>query len=198
MSQKPRLPEELSELDAALSRIRFRPRASLGPEVIGRLRRVERSKGAASSRLRRPSLWAIAAGLLIATTGAGWLADRARGTTVDHCCYDFDGGGPADDGVLVVSTRGEAVRRITIYEDRDGSRSLTPSDVVRFDRGSRLAVAAGPSEGAITARHCCSDLDGGGSADDGLLVVTIPPDRVRLVGLYERRPGSPSAQLLLR
>jgi len=198
MSETPRIPKELSELDAALARIRFRPRASLGPEVIGRLRRGERSKGAAPSRGHRPSLWAIAAGLLIAVTGGGWLAERARGTTVDHCCYDFDGGGPADDGVLVVSTRGEAVRRIAIYEDRDGSRSLTPGDVVRFDRGSRLAVAAGTSDGAITARHCCSDLDGGGPADDGLLVVTIPPDQVRLVGLYESRPGSASTQLPLR
>jgi hypothetical protein len=196
MSEKPR--PDLSELDAALSRIRFRPRASLGPEVIGRVRRGEGWTAVAPSRLRRPSLWAIAAGLLLTATVGGWLADRARYTTIDHCCFDLDGGGPADDGVLVVSTRGEAIRRIAIYEDRDGSRSLTPADVVRFDRGARLAVAAGPSDGAITARHCCSDLDGGGPADDGLLVVTIPPDRVRLVGLYERRPGSPSAQLLLR
>jgi hypothetical protein len=198
MSKTPRIPPELSDLDAALGRIRFRPRASLGPEVIGRLRRGERSKGAAPLRGRRPSLWAIAAGLLIAVTSAGWLAERARGITVDHCCYDFDGGGPADDGVLVVSTGGDAVRRITVYEDRDGSRSLTPADVVRFDRGSRLALAAATAEGAITARHCCSDLDGGGPPDDGLLVVTIPPDQVRLVGLYERKPDSSSTQLLLR
>ncbi len=38
MSETPRIPKELSELDAALARIRFRPRASLGPEVIGRLK----------------------------------------------------------------------------------------------------------------------------------------------------------------
>jgi hypothetical protein len=198
MSEEPRRSDDLGELDAALAKIRFRPRASLGPEVIGRLRHGERWKGAAPSRFSRPSLWAIAAGLLVAATGGAWLSSRMGETTVDHCCYDFDGGGPADDGVLVVSAHGEDVRRIAVYEDRDGSRSFTRQDVVRFERGPRLAVAAGLAEGTITTRHCCSDLDGGGPADDGLLLVAIPPDRVSLVALYERRPGILPGQFPLR
>jgi hypothetical protein len=198
MTEDPRLPDDLSELDAALGKIRFRPRASLGPEVIGRVRHGEQWKGAAPSRFSRLSLGAIAAGLLVVTIGGAWLSYRMSETTVDHCCYDFDGGGPADDGVLVVSAHGEDVRRIAVYEDRDGSRSFTSEDVVRFERGPRLAVAAGPEEGTITTRHCCSDLDGGGPADDGLLLVATPPDRVSLVALYERRPGILPGQFPLR
>jgi len=198
MSDKPRPPEDLQELDGALSRIRFVPRASLGPEVFGRLRHGERLKGVAPSRLSRPSLWAIAAGILVAAAGGLWLAGRARDVTVDRCCFDFDGGGPRDDGVLVVARRGEEVRRIAVYEDRDGSRNFTPEDVVRFERGPRLAVAAGIPDGAVTSRHCCSDLDGAGPADDGLLLVAVPPDRVTLAALYERRPGVLPTQFPLR
>lgn len=198
MSQESRLPDDLGELDAALARIRFRPRASLGPEVIGRLRHGERSKEASPLRFRPPPLWAVAAGLLIAATGGTWLSYRMSETNVDHCCYDFDGGGPADDGVLVVSAHGKDVRRIAVYEDRDGSRSFTSEDAVRFERGPRLAVAAGLAEGTITTRHCCSDLDGGGPADDGLLLVAVPPDGVSLVALYERQPGILPGQFPLR
>lgn len=198
MSDEPNPPEELGELDRALSSIRFRARTSLGPEVVGRLRQGEQWKGAARSRLSRPSLWAIAAGVLLAATGGTWLAYRRTEVSVDRCCYDFDGGGAADDGVLVVSRRGEEVRRIAVYEDRDGSHSFTRGDVVRFERGPRLAVAAGMAEGAVTIGRCCSDLDGGGPADDGLLLVAIPPDQITLVALYERRAGVVSTQFPLR
>ena len=43
-----------------------------------------------------------------------WLAGRHHDVTVDRCCFDFDGGGPTDDGVLVVARRGEEVRRIAV------------------------------------------------------------------------------------
>jgi len=198
MSDERRPPEDLRELDRALSEIRFVPRASLGPEVFGRLRRGERLKGVAPSRLSRPALWAIAAGIMVTAAGGLWLAGRHHDVTVDRCCFDFDGGGPTDDGVLVVARRGEEVRRIAVYEDRDGSRSFTPEDVVRFERGPRLAVAAGLPDGAVTSRHCCSDLDGAGPADDGLLLVAVPPDRVTLAALYERRPGAVLTQFPLR
>jgi hypothetical protein len=211
-------PDDLRELEAALSRIRFHPRESLGPEVIGRLRHGERLKGVALSRFSRPSLWAIAAGILVtagATAGAlVWMRDHARAAThavtqhvvrevprdvtVDRCCFDFDGGGRADDGVLVVSRRGGQVQRIAVYEDRDGSRSFTAADVVRFERGPVVAVSAGLPKGAITRRQCCSDLDGAGPADDGLFLVTVPPDRVTLAALYERSPGALPTQLPLR
>ncbi|HXS22753.1 MAG TPA: hypothetical protein VN719_00855 [Gemmatimonadales bacterium] len=198
MTRPPEIPEDLSQLDAALRNVRFRPRASLGPELIGRVGRGERSKGVASPRFNRPTLWAIAAALLIAVSGGAWLSYQSSETVVDQCCFDFDGGGAADDGVLVVSAHGEQVRRIAVYEDRDGSHSFTAGDVIRFDRGHRLAVAAGLAEGTVTARHCCSDLDGGGPADDGLLLVSVPPDKVTMVALYERRPDLPQSQLPLR
>ena len=31
--------------------------------------------------------------------------------------------------------------------------------------------------GLVTIEHCCLDFDGGGPADDGLLVLGVPPDR---------------------
>jgi hypothetical protein len=198
VNREPGLPEDLRELDAALARIRFRARASLGPEVIGRLRQGERLKGVASPRFSRSALWAMAAALALAVTGGAWLIRYDRELTVDDCCYDFDGGGPADDGVLVVSAPGERVHRIAVYEDRDDSHSFTAADVIRFDRGQHLAVAGAVMGRTVTARHCCSDLDGGGPPDDGLLLVSIPPDKVTLVALYERRPGLPQSQLPLR
>src|SRR5262245_15253827 len=120
VKRKPDIPEHLRELDAALSRIRFYPRASLGPEVIGRLRRGERLKGVGSPRNSRSTLWAIAAALVLIVAGGFWVDRSSREVTVDHCCFDFDGGGRADDGVLVVASHGEQVHRIAVYEDRDG------------------------------------------------------------------------------
>lgn len=198
MTQPPEMPDELSPLDAALRKVRFRPRASLGPELIGRVRRGERLKGDASPRFNRPALWAIAAALLIAVTGGAYFLYQSRETVVDQCCFDFDGGGKTDDGVLVVSGHGEQVHRIAVYEDRDDSHSFTAGDVIRFDRGHRLAVAPWLAGGTVNARHCCSDLDGGGPADDGLLLLSVPPDKVTMVALYERRPDLPQSPLPLR
>jgi hypothetical protein len=195
---KPDIPEHLRELDAALSRIRFYPRASLGPEVIGRLRRGERLKGVGSPRISRSTLWAIAAALVLIVTGGFWVHRSGREVTVDQCCFDFDGGGRADDGVLVVASHGEQVHRIAVYEDRDGSHSFTPGDVIRIDRGRHVAVDGVTAGGLVTARHCCSDLDGGGPPDDGLVLLSIPPDKVTLVALYESRPGPSQTRLTLR
>jgi hypothetical protein len=42
----------------------------------------------------------------------------------------------------------------------------------------------------VTTQHCCLDFDGGGPADDGLLVIGVPPDRVMMAAIYERRSGT--------
>ncbi len=46
--------------------------------------------------------------------------------------------------------------------------------------------------GLVTREHCCVDFDGGGPADDGVLVIGVPPDRVLMAAIYERerRPAA--------
>jgi hypothetical protein len=76
-----------------------------------------------------------------------------------------------------------------VYEDRDGSRSFTVSDLLRFSRGAEPTVVDPAADGMVTIRHCCLDFDGGGPQDDGLLVLGVPPDRVMMVALYEESPS---------
>ena len=179
---------ELRELDRRLRGIAFAPRASLGPEILGRVRRGERPAGASPPRRRRQALATITAALLAATAGAILL--RATGSvTVDRCCYDLDGGGDADDGVLVLAERDARVHHLRIYEDLDRSRSFTESDLVRLDRGASPAMHRAATGGLVTIEHCCVDFDGGGPADDGLVIIGVPPDRVVMAAIYERRPG---------
>jgi hypothetical protein len=183
------MPPELEEMDRALRGIRFRPRASLGPEVLGRLRRGERSKDAVPLRRRRPALAAVAAALMLVAGAA--LALRAPGSVVvDRCCYDLDGGGDADDGVVVIGERDAKVHQLRIYEDLDGSGSFTAGDLVRLDRGGSPAMHEASAAGLVTIEHCCLDFDGGGPADDGLLVIGVPPDRVVMAAIYERPAGA--------
>ena len=201
MSEDPGLPPELAEIDRALRGVGFRPRASLGPEVLGRLRRGERSKGAVSPRRGRPALAAVAAVLMLATGAA--LALRVPGSVVvDRCCYDLDGGGDADDGVVVTGERDAKVHQLRIYEDLDHSGDFTARDLVRLDRGGSPAMHGASVPGLVTIEHCCLDFDGGGPADDGLLVLGVPPDRVVMAAIYERpsgasgRPAGPAGFLL--
>lgn len=186
-----RLPPEIEELDRALREIRFEPRASLGPEIQGRLRRGERPARSTGFRWHRPSLAAIAASLMLVTGTV--LALRTPGrVVVDRCCYDLDGGGDADDGVIVLAERDAKVHQLRIYEDIDGSRSFTDGDVIRLDRGDSPAMYDAAAEGLVTIEHCCLDFDGGGPADDGLVVIGVPPDRVVMAAIYERRAGAPA------
>ena len=179
---------ELRELDRRLRDIAFAPRASLGPEILGRVRRGEPPAGASPPRRRRQALATITAALLAATAGAILL--RATGSvTVDRCCYDLDGGGDADDGVLVLAERDARVHHLRIYEDIDRSHSFTESDLVRLDRGASPAMHRAATGGLVTIEHCCVDFDGGGPADDGLVIIGVPPDRVVMAAIYERRPG---------
>ena len=179
---------ELRELDRRLRDIAFAPRASLGPEILGRVRRGEPPAGAGPPRRRRQALATVMAALLAATAGAILL--RATGSvTVDRCCYDLDGGGDADDGVLVLAERDARVHHLRIYEDIDRSRSFTESDLVRLDRGASPAMHRAATGRLVTIEHCCVDFDGGGPADDGLVIIGVPPDRVVMAAIYERRPG---------
>lgn len=179
---------ELGELDRKLQDIAFAPRASLGPEILGRLRRGERPGRTAPAPRHRWHLAAIAAALVVSTAGA--LALRSPvAVTVDRCCYDLDGGGDADDGVVVLAEPDARVHQLRIYEDLDGSRGFTAGDLVRLDRGGGPAMHPATTEGLVTIEHCCLDFDGGGPADDGLIVIGVPPDRVVMAAIYERRAG---------
>ena len=201
MSENQEIPPEMEEIDRALRGVGFRARASLGPEVLGRLRRGERSKGAVPPPRRRPALAAVAAALVM-VAGAALVLRSPGSVVVDRCCYDLDGGGDADDGVVVFAERDAKVHRLRIYEDLDGSRSFTAGDLVRLDRGGSPAMHEAAVAGLVTIEHCCLDFDGGGPADDGLLVIGVPPDRVVMAAIYERptgaeaRPAGPGGFLL--
>ena len=192
-------------LDRMLRGVRFAPRASLGPELLGRVRRGERSKGAVASWGIRRALLALAAGAVAAGVIGAVAVMRYRaalGTSVwvtavpvpivvDRCCYDLDGGGRADDGVRLVTEPNARVHRLWLYEDRDHSGGYTPADLVRLERGDLPAFRTGAvSRRLVTIRHCCLDFDGGGPADDGVLVLGTPPDRVVMAAIYERSRDS--------
>ncbi len=185
------VPPDLADLDRTLRGISFRPRASLGPEVLGRLRRGEWSKGAPSPRRRPPAFQALAAGLVL--VAGTFLTLRATPpVVVDRCCYDLDGGGDSDDGVIIQAERDARVHQLTVYEDLDGSRTFTASDLVRLDRGDSPAISEASLPGLVTIEHCCVDFDGGGPDDDGLIVIGVPPDRVVMAAIYERPAGAQS------
>jgi hypothetical protein len=179
---------ELRELDRRLRGISFSPRASLGPEILGRLRRGERAGGNGPTPRRRQLLAAIAAAL-VAAAGVALALRPPASVTVDRCCYDLDGGGDADDGVVVLAERDARVHQLRIYEDLDRSRTFTEGDLIRLDRGASPAMHRAATEGLMTIEHCCVDFDGGGPADDGLVVIGVPPDRVVMAAIYERRAG---------
>lgn len=204
MKDEPRLPRELEALDRKLDAIRFEPRDSLALELLGRVRRGDAPEMPVRVRRRwRPRLLAAAAAVLLAAAGTVLALGGAPPVVVDRCCYDLDGGGEADDGVRVTAERDALVHRLQVYEDRDGSRTLSAGDTVRLDRGSAPAMRIDVADPLITTRHCCVDLDGGGPEDDALLVIGVPPDRVVMAAIYEhdprgRRGHSSTAGLQLR
>jgi hypothetical protein len=185
----------LLESERVLAGLQFTPRASLGPEITGRARRGELPRG--GPRRSRSALLRSMLGLAAAVTlmlGVGVLTWKAIGpkVTIDRCCQDLDGGGSADDG-FVLEARGRSVSRLTLYEDRDGSRTLSSADLVRFARGAVPAVSG--AREARTTRVCCADLDGEGPADDGVLVMSEADESVVLAAVYEQRPRGAAAPL---
>ena len=182
------MPDDPRDLDRKLRSVRFVPRASFDPELLGRLRRGDQPSG--SGRGNSRGLWAAAAVAVLTAGGALALSTfgsltGTQAVTVDRCCYDLDGGGEADDGVLILAERDAQVHRLRIYEDLDGSRSYTARDLVRLDRGGEPAVHGLAGERLVTTEQCCLDFDGGGPDDDGLLVIGVPPDRVLMAAIYE-------------
>ncbi len=202
--------DDIRELDETLGAVRFTPRLSLEAEIFGRLQQKRSSTAAArSSRIRSHLLiagrhgtvvWSsatiAAAALLIWWAGAGlWTGEGTLATgvgevTLDHCCSDLDGGGEADDGVLIQAGEDESVLRLAIYEDRDGSGDYTPADIIRAGPDSPRSTVGPLPRGSITQDHCCRDFDAGGPADDGILLVSVPPDRVLMAAVYEDRDAS--------
>ncbi|HEX6104949.1 MAG TPA: hypothetical protein VFZ26_05155 [Gemmatimonadales bacterium] len=188
-------PDDFRELERTLGAIRFEPRASLGPEIAGRVGEQPPAGGdpGRRPRFRRAALAAaaaIAAAAVVLAPG-GPLRSGPERVTVDRCCYDLDGGGEADDGVLIEAERDDRVHRLRVYEDRDRSSDYSAGDLLRLDRGAELALQGHGLEGLVTIERCCLDFDGGGPSDDGLLVLGVPPDRVVMAAIYERRdsPG---------
>lgn len=50
----------------------------------------------------------------------------------DACCSDHDGGDQPGDGLLTLSTVGEKVTVVIVYEDVDHSGTFTNGDIVRY------------------------------------------------------------------
>ncbi len=56
----------------------------------------------------------------------------AGAVAMDHCCLDYDAGGPSDDGILLVGVPPDRVLLATLYEDRDSSGGVSAADLVRY------------------------------------------------------------------
>jgi hypothetical protein len=179
-------PKDVQDVDRLLRQVRFQPRSSLEPELRRRLAAGEPPQlKSTPSMLRRlgPATLALGAAVALILLFLG----PERQVVIDRCCYDLDGGGPADDGALVIAERNGRVHRLSVYEDRDASGTLTPADTVRLERTSAPRHEELFPAGRTRIRHCCQDFDGGGPPDDELLVIATPPDQVHTAAIYELR-----------
>lgn len=59
-------------------------------------------------------------------------AHPAKSLLRDACCSDHDGGDRPDDGLLTLSSVGEKVTVVIVYEDVDRSGTFTHGDIVRY------------------------------------------------------------------
>lgn len=173
-------------------------------------RRLGVVSGAAAGQRPGRGLWrssvvpgaAAVAGVLVVLLVLRSAPAPHAARILDACCWDLDGGGPGDDGVLTVTLPDQRVVALTVYEDRNHSRSLTPRDPVRYGswtgagavspgRDGPPAATPGTVESPRRLRDfCCADYDGGGPEDDGVLTVGRPVERVEEVVLYEDADGS--------
>lgn len=184
------LPLEAQELHRLLESVRFNPRASLEPEIYARLRRGDEAAEppARPWRVQLPLAGAVA--LLGTALTVVLLAGRDRSVRIDHCCWDLDGGGVADDGVLVIAGRDERIRSLRIYEDTDGNGRWSDGDTPRLSPDGPAEPPGVLAAGLSTRQFCCLDYDAGGADDDGIFVLGTPPDRVFLAAVYEDRDGT--------
>jgi hypothetical protein len=179
-------PADVQEVDRLLRQVRFQPRNSLEPELLRRVSRGEPPQlKPGPSRFRRLAPIALALG--IAAALGLWSITPEKPMVIDRCCYDLDGGGLADDGALIIADRNGRVHRLSVYEDRDASGTLTLADTVRLERTGAPIPEEFLAAGLTRIRHCCQDFDGGGPPDDELLVIATPPDRVHTAAIYELR-----------
>ncbi|HMI57897.1 MAG TPA: zf-HC2 domain-containing protein [Gemmatimonadaceae bacterium] len=117
-------------------------------------RLMVRSGGRAEAQERSPMRWTSAAALALAT--AALIVTMVRSTSLatpgddafalvreaqahpaqallrDACCSDHDGGDRPDDGLLTLSTVGEKVTVVIVYEDVDHTGTFTHGDIVRY------------------------------------------------------------------
>jgi hypothetical protein len=178
-----------------LAGLRFAPRASLGPEIAGRVRRGEVARGVLPPQRARVARWLVAAALLGVAVPAGLVAYRRLAgpvVRVDQCCRNLDGGRDADDGYLV-HARGRRIERLVLYQDLDGDRRYSATDRVLLVRGPHPSIVDDSVAGSV--RICCVDLDGEGPADDGLLVLNSTGERVVLAGIFEQDLRAPTPVL---
>ena len=131
-------------------------------------RLVVRSGGRAAQAQRRLARWtsaaavALAAAAIVLAMARGVSPSRAgadafalvreaqahpaKSLLRDACCSDHDGGDRADDGLLTLSSVGEKVTVVIVYEDVDRSGTFTHGDIVRYV--STIPHATSVSHGA--------------------------------------------------
>lgn len=117
-------------------------------------RLVVRSGGRAAKSDRGLAHWVSVAVVVLAATAlaAAWIRGASRTGAVadafalvreaqahpaksllrDACCSDHDGGDRPDDGLLTLSSVGEKVTVVIVYEDVDRSGTFTHGDIVRY------------------------------------------------------------------
>lgn len=74
----------------------------------------------------------------------------------DDCCDDHDGEGPADDGIFAARLPEARLALHVMYDDADGTRTLSPGDLVRSV--SRSTVDAQASTGGVPPLLATSSL----------------------------------------
>jgi hypothetical protein len=172
-----------------------------------RLRALSGGRQGPQPRLRlRPAMWFAGAAMVLAVLGilaklhvlekgAGSVGAEPGVRIQDLCCWDLDGGGPGDDGVLTVTLTGERVVALTLYEDGNRSGGLTTLDPIRYGSMQAILASSGDEgtelprgvaqEPVIVRDFCCADYDGGGPADDGVFTLNRAGEVVESVVLYE-------------